>query len=153
MHRKITWLYLKTQRTLVSARLLHPSPSWVWELFFGRDCWTGQRAYLLSWLWGCCNPADTWGHGLVAPHPLWLRGSLTCGFAQLQLGIVKAFLRSGEQRAALWHGPIIKKSRLQRGMGWWQESLLIHTLTWDLSHAFVIARQSVQEAAEKLNYL
>lgn len=130
---------LKGQRALVSTRLRNSSPSFVRELLskarvsprlrLVAEAGSSPAARSLS----CGSPVDTRGRGLAVPRKLQPQDSLTCGFAQLQPDVVKAFLRSGEQRAALGHGAMVKKKQaVRQRLGVLGEiSLLICVLTGD----------------------
>lgn len=82
----------------------------------------------------CGSPVDTHSQGLIVLCTLQSQNSLTCAFAQVWPDIVKAFLTTGEQRAALCHGTMIKKppQAVRQGLGVLGEtSLLICVLTSD----------------------
>lgn len=53
---------------------------------------------------------DTHSQGLVVLCTLQPQNYLICAFAQVWPDVVKAFLTSGEQRAASGHGTMIKKT-------------------------------------------
>lgn len=80
----------------------------------------------------------------MLPCMLWLRDFLTGGLAQLQPDVVKAFLRSGERRAALWHGAMIKKTGCEEEAGVLGEtSLLIRVPTCDSGWVALLPRMLI----------
>lgn len=93
----------------------------------------GARSSPAAWSMSCGSPVNTHGQGFVLLCTLQPQNSLTCGFALLQPDLVKAFLISLEQGAALGHGAMIKINQaVRQRLGVLGEtSLLIYVLTSD----------------------